>query len=78
MALTECAGDANHCGIEHHCPAGQAWKRVNRAIRNSLQGISLLELAGLRPVAGSDSRALPAQPVTLGSVAVRFNRRNSP
>jgi FeS assembly SUF system regulator len=47
VALTECAGEHNHCGIEGTCRVGGAWQRVNRAIHQSLQEITLAELAGL-------------------------------
>ena len=32
VALTECAGEHSHCGIEGTCSVGGAWQRVNRAI----------------------------------------------
>jgi FeS assembly SUF system regulator len=47
VALTECAGSESHCCIERTCLVGRAWRRVNIAIRRSLQEITLLELAGL-------------------------------
>jgi FeS assembly SUF system regulator len=47
VALTECSTDHNHCGIEGTCRVSGAWQRVNRAIHQSLQEISLAELAGL-------------------------------
>jgi FeS assembly SUF system regulator len=47
VALTECSGEHNHCGIEGTCSVGGAWQRVNRAIYQSLQEISLAQLAGL-------------------------------
>lgn len=47
VALTACAGEHSHCGIEGTCNVGGAWQRVNRAIRQSLQEISLADLAGL-------------------------------
>ena len=47
VALTECAGNESHCCIERTCLVGRAWRRVNLAIRRSLQEITLLELAGL-------------------------------
>ncbi|MFT3905337.1 MAG: SUF system Fe-S cluster assembly regulator [Steroidobacteraceae bacterium] len=56
VALTECSGDHSHCDIEASCRVGQAWQRVNLAIRRSLQEITLLELAGLpggRPAAAA-------------------------
>jgi FeS assembly SUF system regulator len=47
MALTECSGAESRCCIEPSCRVGRSWQRVNRAIRRSLQEITLLELAGL-------------------------------
>jgi FeS assembly SUF system regulator len=47
FALTECSGDHSSCGIESTCRVGNAWQRVNHAIRRSLDDISLLQLAGL-------------------------------
>jgi FeS assembly SUF system regulator len=47
VALTECAGEHSHCGIEGTCSVGGAWQRVNRAIHQSLTEITLAELAGL-------------------------------
>lgn len=47
VALTECAGSASQCSLEQTCLVGRAWQRVSRAIRRSLQEITLLELAGL-------------------------------
>jgi FeS assembly SUF system regulator len=47
LALTECAQHPNRCGIESTCATGHAWQKVHRAIRRSLQEITLLELAGL-------------------------------
>ncbi|MEN9704693.1 MAG: hypothetical protein RLZZ393_572 [Pseudomonadota bacterium] len=47
VALTACAGEHSHCGIEGTCRVGGAWQRVNRAIRQSLQEITLADLAGL-------------------------------
>ena len=47
VALTECSTDHSHCGIEGTCRVGGAWQRVNRAIHQSLNEITLAELAGL-------------------------------
>lgn len=49
VALTECATQHNHCGIEGTCRVGRAWQHVSLAIRRSLQEITLAELAGLTP-----------------------------
>ena len=46
LQLTACADHA-HCDIEGSCRVGSAWQRVNQAIRQSLQAISLAELAGI-------------------------------
>jgi FeS assembly SUF system regulator len=45
IAITECASDDNHCGIEHVCRVGRTWQRINGAIRRALQEISLSQLA---------------------------------
>lgn len=47
VALTECAHQPNHCGIEASCGVGRAWQRVNLAIQRTLQEVTLLDLAGL-------------------------------
>ncbi len=47
VALTECATQPNHCGIESSCGVNRAWQKVNTAIRRTLSSITLLELAGL-------------------------------
>ena len=47
VALTACSGEHSQCGIEGTCSVGGAWQRVNRAIRQSLQEITLADLAGL-------------------------------
>ena len=47
VALTACSGEHSHCDIESTCSVGGAWQRVNRAIRQSLQEITLADLAGL-------------------------------
>jgi FeS assembly SUF system regulator len=46
FALTECSSSHSHCGIESTCRVGQAWQKVNLAIRRSLEDISLAQLAG--------------------------------
>ena len=49
IALTECAVQHHHCGIEGTCRVGGAWQHVSLAIRRSLEQITLAELAGLTP-----------------------------
>jgi FeS assembly SUF system regulator len=45
LAVTECSDEDGHCNIEHICGVGQSWQRINEAIRETLEGISLAELA---------------------------------
>jgi FeS assembly SUF system regulator len=47
LALTECATGSSQCDLEPSCHVGGSWQRINRAIRQSLQEITLAELAGL-------------------------------
>lgn len=47
VALTTCASGHSHCGLEGTCRVGTAWQRVNRAIHQSLQELTLADLAGL-------------------------------
>jgi FeS assembly SUF system regulator len=56
LALTECSGNHSACGIENTCSVGNAWQRVNAAIRRALEDVSLAQLAGLEraPVRAPD------------------------
>jgi FeS assembly SUF system regulator len=47
LALTECSTDHIQCGLAASCSVGGSWQRINKAIIQSLQEISLAELAGL-------------------------------
>ncbi|BCX17265.1 MAG: SUF system Fe-S cluster assembly regulator [Geminicoccaceae bacterium] len=50
IALTSCADPLVHaCGIESLCPARDGWRRINRAIREALAGITLAEMARTVP-----------------------------
>jgi FeS assembly SUF system regulator len=44
VSITECSGADSHCGIESVCSVGNAWQRINVAIRRALQDISLHDL----------------------------------
>ena len=44
VALTECASDRGHCGIEANCSVGHSWQQVSLAIRRSLQDVRLTAL----------------------------------
>jgi FeS assembly SUF system regulator len=46
IALTECsAHGSDRCGIESSCPVSANWRRINRAVREALTGITLAEMA---------------------------------
>jgi len=47
LALTECATARSQCDLQSSCNVGGSWQRINHAIRQSLQEITLAELAGL-------------------------------
>ncbi|MCB9497185.1 MAG: SUF system Fe-S cluster assembly regulator [Fibrobacteria bacterium] len=59
IALTECHehGAGNDCGISSHCPTRLNWGIINDALRDSLAGITLLQM--IRPFLGAKS--LPAR-----------------
>lgn len=57
IAMTECIEDApGVCDMEGSCPVSSNWSRINRAIRDALDGITLAEM----------SHPEPAKLVTLG------------
>jgi FeS assembly SUF system regulator len=52
IALTACIEHGpGECDIEALCPARANWQRINRAIREALEGITLLEMAQTVPLA---------------------------
>jgi len=61
IALTDCVDDTSGtCGIELLCPARTNWQRINAAIRDALDGISLDEMTGQIP----EAFLLPAERLT--------------
>lgn len=48
VSITECSASDSHCGIESVCSVGSAWQRINIAIRNALQNVSLVDLLRTR------------------------------
>ena len=44
VSITECSASESHCDIEDVCSVGGAWQRINVAIRNALQEVSLVDL----------------------------------
>jgi FeS assembly SUF system regulator len=44
VSITECSGHDSHCGFESTCNVGNAWQRINVAIRRALDEITLSDL----------------------------------
>ncbi len=44
VSITECSASNSNCDYEHNCNVGNAWQRVNVAIRRALDDISLADL----------------------------------
>ncbi len=44
VSITECSASDSHCNFESVCSVGNAWKRINLAIRRALQDVSLSDL----------------------------------
>jgi len=46
IALTACVdGASGHCDVERRCPMRGNWDKVNSAIRDALDGVSLADMA---------------------------------
>lgn len=48
VALTECSIEDRSCELEASCLVGNAWQRINVAIRRALSEITLAELASMQ------------------------------
>ncbi|MDP9126957.1 MAG: SUF system Fe-S cluster assembly regulator [Pseudomonadota bacterium] len=47
IALTDCAeGSAHACRVEPICPMSGNWNKVNRAVRDALETVSLADMVG--------------------------------
>jgi FeS assembly SUF system regulator len=44
VSITECSSTDSHCDFESNCLVGKAWQRINVAIRQALDDISLADL----------------------------------
>jgi FeS assembly SUF system regulator len=47
LAITECSTGHSQCDLQASCSVGGSWQRINHAIRQSLEDVTLAELAGL-------------------------------
>ena len=55
IALTACVeGSTSHCDVESLCPMRGGWDKVNSAIRDALDSVTLADMAG--PVLGFEAR----------------------
>lgn len=44
VSITECSATDSHCDYETVCSVGSSWRRINIAIRNALEDVSLIDL----------------------------------
>ena len=44
VSITECSASDSHCDYESVCNVGNAWQRINVAIRRALEDINLADL----------------------------------
>lgn len=44
VSITECSATDSHCDYESVCNVGNAWQRINVAIRRALEDVNLLDL----------------------------------
>ena len=60
IALTECSDTAGLCGQEPQCSVRGNWQRINSAVRDALERVTLAELA--RPMAQPLRFSAPGTP----------------
>lgn len=67
LGLTACSTDDHQCELESGCQVSSAWQKLDRAIRRTLDGLSLADLADpprefpLLNLSGRTLAAAPAQ-----------------
>ena len=60
VSITECSVQGSHCDLESICGVGNAWQRINVAIRRALSEITLSDLLkSHRPVPRFDFAGTP-------------------
>jgi len=65
IALMDCTAGPGHCEQESSCPVRDPWQRINRAIQETLERVTLAELVHPGPgglLALTGARGAPAQP----------------
>ncbi len=66
ISITECSASNSHCDYKPTCNVGNAWQRINVAIRRALDDISLADLQRI------DS---PVPHFNLGGIPINVGRR---
>jgi FeS assembly SUF system regulator len=60
VSITECSASDSHCDYESVCNVGNAWQRINVAIRRALEDINLTDLTRVKsPVPSFRFAGLP-------------------
>ena len=60
VSITECSASNSLCNYEHVCTVGSSWRRINIAIRQALDEVSLLDLLRAnRPVPSFQFGGMP-------------------
>ncbi len=49
IALMECVAGPGHCEQESHCDLRDPWQRINQAVQDTLERVTLAELVGPSP-----------------------------
>ena len=64
IALTECSTSVpGLCELEPVCPVRSNWRRINKAVREALEALTLADMT--QPLTQRSPTASPAQPVPL-------------
>ena len=66
VSITECSSSNSHCDYEHNCNVGNAWQRINIAIRRALDDISLADLQRVNS---------PVPHFNLGGIPINVRRK---
>ena len=66
VSITECSASNSQCDYEHNCNVGNAWQRINIAIRRALDDISLADLQRTNG---------PVPHFTLGGIPINVGRK---
>ncbi|MEQ8165835.1 MAG: SUF system Fe-S cluster assembly regulator [Alphaproteobacteria bacterium] len=64
IALTECSSDGEtSCNLESLCPTSTAWKKINTAINQALDNLTLADLSAPDLIFPDPTRPVPAPTV---------------